>query len=136
MQNENQTILVHGRGEYMDSILNTIKKMVLGIPINSESSEEQSAFDTDLIIHINAAFSILTQLGAGPKSGFVITDDTATWSDYCGDRIDVEMIKTYVYLKTRLGFDPPASSSAFDQMDKKAKEYEWRICEAYEHYVS
>ena len=118
----------------MDSILNTIRKMVLGLPINSESEDEPTAFDTDLIIHINAAFSVLTQLGAGPKAGFYITDASSKWSDFCGDRIDVEMIKTYVYLKTRLGFDPPQSSSGAEMMEKTAKEYEWRICEAYEQY--
>ena len=118
----------------MDSILNTIKKMVLGIPINSELPEEQSAFDTDLIIHINTAFSVLTQLGAGPEGGFSIHDASATWGDYCGDKIDVEMIKTYVYLKVRLVFDPPPNSSATELMKETAKEYEWRICEAYEDY--
>ena len=118
----------------MDSILNTIKKMVLGIPINSENPEEQSAFDTDLIININTAFSVLTQLGAGPEGGFFITDASKTWSDFCGDKIDVEMIKTYVYLKVRLGFDPPTNSSAIELMKESAKEYEWRIREAYEKY--
>lgn len=119
----------------MDSILNTIKKMVLGIPVNSENEEETTAFDTDLIININAAFSILTQLGAGPEGGFAITDSTATWHDFIADEQGVEMIKMYVYLKVRLGFDPPASSSAVDLMKENAKEYEWRICEAYAHGI-
>lgn len=121
----------------MDSILNTIKKMVLGIPINSDDPEEQSAFDTDLIIHINAAFSVLTQLGAGPEGGFSISNANSKWSDFISaGKEDVEMIKTYVYLKTRLGFDPPSSSSAAELMKETAKEYEWRICEAYGNYSS
>lgn len=115
----------------MDSILNTIKKMVLGIPVNSENEEETTAFDTDLIININTAFSVLTQLGAGPEGGFSISDSTATWHDFIADEKGVEMIKMYVYLKVRLGFDPPSSSSATELMKENAKEYEWRICEAY-----
>ena len=118
----------------MDSILNTIKKMVTGMPINPGNPEEQAAFDTDLIVNINAAFSVLTQLGAGPEGGFYISDSSAKWSDFIADKEGVEMVKMYVYLKTRLGFDPPASSSAIDLMEKNAKEYEWRICEAYANY--
>lgn len=118
----------------MDSILKTIRKMVLGIPINSENPDEETAFDTDLIIHINTAFSTLAQLGAGPKGGFHISDETATWTDFIGDKSDVEDIKTYVYIKVRLVFDPPSNSSAAAKMDEMAKELEWRICEAYEDY--
>lgn len=118
----------------MDSILNTIKKMVLGtMPDNSDNPEEDAAFNTDIIVNINAAFSILTQLGAGPKDGFFIVDDSTTWTDYIADTKAVEMVKMYVYLKVRLGFDPPASSSGVDLMKEQAKEYEWRICEAYAH---
>jgi len=118
----------------MDSILNTIKKMVLGIPINSENSEEQSAFDTDLIIHINTAFSVLTQLGAGPEGGFSISDANSKWTDFIADKEGVEMVKSYVYLKVRMAFDPPGNSFALDAMKEASKEYEWRICEAYEKY--
>lgn len=120
----------------MDSILQTMRKMVLGMPINSESPDEPTAFDTDLIVNINGAFSTLTQLGAGPTSGFFITDANSKWSDFIpGEREDVEMIKMYVYLKTRLGFDPPTNSSATDQMEKNMKEYEWRICEAFANHT-
>lgn len=119
----------------MDSILNTIKKRVLGIiPINSEDPEEQSAFDEDLIDNINAAFSVLTQLGAGPEGGFFITGATSKWEDFIGDKKGVEMIKQYVYLKVRLGFDPPSNSSATELMKSQAEEYEWRIKEAYANY--
>lgn len=118
----------------MDSILRTIRKMVLGLPINSEDTEEEQAFDTDLIIHINTAFSVLTQHGAGPEEGFIITDDSSKWTDFIGDKKTVEMVKSYVYIKTKLAFDPPQNSSAIEQMKESAKEYEWRIREAYEDY--
>ena len=119
----------------MDSILNTIKKMVLGsLPINSEDPEEQAAFDTDLIVNINTAFAVLTQLGAGPASGFFITDSTSKWSDFIADDPIVEMVKQYVYIKTRLGFDPPTNSSGIDLMKKNADECEWRIKEHFTNY--
>lgn len=120
----------------MDSILQTIRKMVLGLPINSEDPDEPTSFDTDLIININAAFSVLTQLGAGPKGGFFISDASSKWSDFIADEKGVEMVKMYVYLKTRLGFDPPANSSATELMKENAKEYEWRICEAYANPIT
>ena len=119
----------------MDSILDTIKKMVLGyIPINSDDPAEQVAFDTDLIVNINTAFAVLTQLGAGPTGGFFITDSTSKWSDFIADDPIIEMIKQYVYIKTRLGFDQPTNSSGIDLMNKIAEEYEWRIKEHFANY--
>lgn len=122
-----------------DSILKTIRKTVIGMPINSQNPDEEAAFDTDLIMHINTAFAILAQLGAGPDGGFSITDDSAMWSDYIvvHDKLSGEiaqMVKTYVTLKVRLLFDPPANSSAVEQMNKSAAECEWRICEGYAKY--
>lgn len=111
----------------MESILTSIKKL-LGI------AEEYEHFDTDLIIHINSAFSVLTQLGAGPVDGFSIKDKTAIWTDFIADYPKVDMIKTYVYLKVRLVFDPPASSAAIESLKQMISEYEWRIQVAYDSY--
>ena len=102
------------------SILDSIKKL-LGIP------SEVTEFDTDILIHINSVFSILTQLGVGPSSGFSIEDSSAEWSDFIGDDARLSDVKSYVYLKTRLLFDPPASSAAMDAMNRMASELEWRI---------
>ena len=88
----------------MDSILTSIKKL-LGI------TEEYMHFDTDLIIHINTVFSILNHLGVGPTNGFTIADKKAVWKDFTSDDKKIEMVKTYVYLKVKLIFDPPASSA-------------------------
>lgn len=118
----------------MDSILKTIRKMVLGLPINSEDSEEEIAFDTDLIIHINTAFSVLNQLGVGPKGGFFITGVDSKWSDFIGESKAIEMVKTYVYLKTKLAFDPPQNGTAVELMKEQCREYEWRAMEACEGY--
>lgn len=103
-----------------DSILLSVKKM-LGIP------PEYEQFDPEIIIHINSVFSILTQLGVGSDEGFSIKDSTASWSDYIPEGKAVEDIKTYMYLKVRLIFDPPQSSAAIDAMKQLASEFEWRI---------
>ena len=103
-----------------DSILLSVKKM-LGIP------PEYEQFDPEIIIHINSVFSILTQLGVGSDKGFSIKDSTASWSDYIPEGKAVEDIKTYVYLKVRLIFDPPQSSAAIEAMKQLASEFEWRI---------
>lgn len=105
----------------MDSILTSIKKL-LGI------TEEYEHFDTDLIIHINSVFSILTQLGIGPENGFSIIDDTSKWSDFLNDKDNkrLEMIKSYVYMKVKLMFDPPTNSSLLESMTRFTNEFEWR----------
>ena len=104
----------------MDSILNSIKKL-LGI------AEDYTPFDTDIIIHINSVLSILTQLGIGPSEGFMITDSSDKWSDYIGDTAAIEMVKTYIYLKTKLIFDPPINSSVTASIEKTISELEWRL---------
>lgn len=103
-----------------NSILLSVKKM-LGIP------PEYEQFDPEIIIHINSVFSILTQLGVGSDEGFSIKDSTASWFDYIPEGKAVEDIKTYMYLKVRLIFDPPQSSAAIDAMKQLASEFEWRI---------
>ena len=104
----------------MDSILTSIKKL-LGI------AEDYTHFDTDIIIHINSIFSILTQLGVGPETGFSIRDATTLWTEFTQDDTTIEMVKTYVYLKVRLIFDPPANSSVTASIEKAISELEWRL---------
>ena len=104
----------------MDSILNSIKKLH-GI------SPEDTSFDPDIIIHINSALMILTQLGVGPSTGFYIEDDVTEWLDFVPDRVIAEAIKSFVYIKVRLVFDPPASPTVVEALKSAATEYEWRI---------
>ena len=103
-----------------DSILMTIRKLVCGDPYADH-------FDTDLLVHINACFSILNQLGVGPESGFVVTDDTQSWSSYIADNYILNMVKTYVTLKVKKIFDPPLTSSVLEAMDKEISQLEWRL---------
>ena len=104
----------------MESILTSIKKL-LGI------EESYEHFDTDIMIHINSALMVLRQLGVGPAEGFRITGSSETWDDYLGDSILLEGVKTYVYQKTRLMFDPPTSSAHAEAMKNAISEFEWRL---------
>lgn len=104
----------------MESILISIKKL-LGINADYEH------FDSDLIIHINSVFMILNQLGVGPPEGFTITNSSSTWSDFVSDTTKIESIKTYIYLKVRLVFDPPQSSAVLSSMERTISELEWRL---------
>ena len=107
-------------GENMDNILSSIKKL-LGIPT------EETAFDSDIIMHINSVFMILNQLGIGPTNGFTISDDYALWSDFIPDGQNLELVKSYMYMKVRLLFDPPTNSSVLTSMEKTINEFEWRL---------
>ena len=104
----------------MDSILNSIKKL-LG------PTEDYTHFDPDITLHINSAFAILHQLGIGPKEGFTISDASTTWNQYLQDEKMLEYVKTYIYLKVRLAFDPPATSAGMESIKEMIKEYEWRL---------
>ena len=104
----------------MDSILTSVKKM-LGI------AEEYDHFDADLIMHINSVLTILGQLGVGPDEGFFIEDDGAEWTDFVPDMPKLQFIKTYVYQKVKLLFDPPQSTSAIEALNRSIGELEWRI---------
>jgi hypothetical protein len=103
-----------------ESILKSTKK-ILGL------DAQYTPFDLDIITHINAAFSILDQLGVGPDGGFYIEDETALWSDYLVPPNQLNLIKTYVYLKVRILFDPPGTSFLLQSAEDQIREYEWRL---------
>lgn len=106
-----------------DSILTSVKK-VLGIP------SYYDYFDRDILLHLNTVMSILNQLGVGPEEGFIVEDDSTTWSDLFDGDIDTNKmmyVKSYVCLRVRLLFDPPTSSGAIDAMERQMRELEWRI---------
>jgi len=103
-----------------DSILKTTKRLLGGYV-------EGTAFNDEIIYSINSVLSVLTQLGVGPAEGFAITGEEETWSDFIGERTDIEMIKMYVYTKVRLLFDPPNNSFLIDSMKKICDEFEWRL---------
>lgn len=103
-----------------DSILTSIKKL-LGI------QSDYTHFDTDIVMCINTALSILTQLGVGPPSGFAIQDAGDTWIDFMDNDPRFEMVKSFVHIRVKLMFDPPQNASLAEVYERTAKELEWRI---------
>ena len=107
--------------EITESILTSIKKL-LGI------DENYTHFDADIVMYINSVFSILTQMGVGPKNGFSISGKDETWGEFLPMEQSVfPMVRSYVYLKVRLLFDPPVSSAAMEAMNRQISEFEWRL---------
>lgn len=105
----------------MASILEDVKKLI-------GPSASYDIFDDELIIHINSVFSILKQMGVGPQDEtFKITGRDETWDDFYEEGMNLEMVKTYVYLKVRLIFDPPQSSSVTEAYNRQIQEFEWRL---------
>ena len=104
----------------MESILNTIKKK-LGVDV------ECTNFDVDIITEINTVFVILKQLGIGPESGFSIKDEFATWSEFTDDDVELEVLKTYIWKKVKMSFDPALSGAAAEADKRVADELEWRL---------
>ena len=104
-----------------NSILTDVKKMC-GLP------EGDASYDLDIMIHTNTAFSTLNDLGVGPPSGFMIEDATPTWTDFLAiDSPRFIEIKSYIYLKVRLLFDPPGTSFLLSAHEKMVAEFEWRL---------
>lgn len=104
-----------------NSILNTTKSK-LGI------EPDDTDFDNDIIDDINSVFSILYQLGVGPTaSQFTIKDSTETWDKFIGDEKNIYDVKTYMFMKVRLMFDPPTSSSVLNAFEKQIAELESRL---------
>lgn len=103
-----------------DSILDSTKKV-----LNIDTSI--TAFDPDILMHINSVFSTINQLGVGPDAGFMITDKDAVWSDFLEGDLRLNNVKTYMYLRVRLLFDPPTIGYLVDAIKEQIKELEWRI---------
>lgn len=102
-----------------ESILDSIKIM-LG------NSMDDTNFDTELIIFINGALSIINKLGVGP-TGYKISNNSNTWDEFLGDRTDLEEVKTNVYLRVRLAFDPPQNSFLVTSIKEQIAESTWYI---------
>lgn len=112
-----------------DSILISTKK-ILGV------GPDYAAFDLDIITHINSTFSIVHQLGIGPDDGFMIEDDSALWSDLEVDPSQLNLLRTYVFLKVRMLFDPPTTSFLIEATNNQIQEYEYRLSYNREVYLT
>lgn len=102
------------------SILRSTKKS-LGL------ESDYTPFDQDIITHINAAFSILNQIGVGPVNGYMIEGQTNLWAEFLTDTNVQNMSRMYVYLKVRILFDPPSTGYLVESMQKQIDEALWRL---------
>ena len=103
-----------------DSIFSSVKKVVglLG---------DDGSFDEDILLHINSVVSTLRQLGLSIPADFYVRDDVQTWQNLLGEYRDLDLVKSYMTMKVRIMFDPPASSFGLKSMEEMVKEHEWRI---------
>ena len=102
-----------------ESILDSIKIM-LG------NSIDDTNFDAELIMFINGALAIINKLGVG-LTGYKISNNSNTWDEFLGDRTDLEEVKTNVYLRVRLAFDPPQNSFLVTSIKEQIVESTWYI---------
>lgn len=103
-----------------ESILDSVKKVL-------NLSSDYTPFDQDIIMHINSVFSTLNQLGVGPEAGFMIEDKDAVWSDFLESDLRLNNVKSYMYLRVRMLFDPPTIGYLIEAMKQQIAEFEWRI---------
>jgi len=105
-----------------NSILNSVKK-ALGIDAS------YTAFDVDILMHINSAFAVLNQYGVGPEFGYQVEDADDMWAAFYGTDPRYNLIRTYIFLKVRILFDPPNTAYLVTALNEQLREHEWRISE-------
>lgn len=120
MSDESSQTQISTTAEVTNSVLKTVKS-ALGV------GTDYAPFDAELIVHINSVFSTLHQLGVGPKTPYMIFDDNNKWSEFIQDNDAIHSVKTYVYARVRLIFDPPTTSFAINAFENLCKELEWRL---------
>ena len=115
-----------------DSILDSTKKM---LGIDPDHTTGYNAFDMDIMISINSALNVLTQVGVGDPKGFQITGNTEVWSDFIPEDYEdrLGIIKNFVHLKVRQLFDPPLQTNVMTAMENQLQELLWRISVTVDH---
>lgn len=103
-----------------DSILHDVKQMV-------GQEWDDTSYDLDIMTHINSVFFTLSQIGVGPADGFSITDATTKWDAYLGTNKNLNAVKSYIYIRVRLLFDPPTNSFLVTNLQEQANQMEWRL---------
>lgn len=113
----------------VDTILSDIKKL-LGVDAS------YTAFDTDIKLHINSVFSLLHQVGAAPQDAvFEIETGQETWGQFISDKTQINLVKSYVYTRVRILFDPPQTSFGISALEKQASEFEWRLAQLEDLFI-
>lgn len=104
-----------------ESILKSIRKLI-------GPEDDYTHFDPDITIHINSAINRLYQLGVESAENFRVTSEDETWGDLFGSDDEViDMCKTLIYYKVKMGFDPPTSSIASEAFKTEIDKQEWLI---------
>lgn len=112
-----------------ESILDSIRKLIGAECGVEDDPTDSAAFDVDLIVQINTAFSILHRLGVGPEEGFSISDSSTTWNEFIdlSSKKQFNNVKTYIFLKVQLYFDPPTNSALLELKKEQISELEWTL---------
>lgn len=103
-----------------DSILHDVKQMV-------GQEWDDTTFDLDIMTHINSVFLDLQQIGVGADEGFSISDYSTKWDEYLGDNKNLNTVKSYIFIRVRLLFDPPTNGFLVTSLEKQADKMEWRL---------
>lgn len=112
---------VFTQAEIESSILLSIKKAIGAAP-------DYTPFDVDIIMHINTQLANLYQLGLNAARSVVVDGPDQLWTDLIpADDSRLHFIKTYVYAKVKMIFDPPTSTAQMQALKDAAAEAEFRI---------
>lgn len=107
-----------------DNILESVK-LALGL------AADYPPFDNQLILDINTVLGICNQLGIGTHDYTISDEDNGSWEEFLAEEIaegnQINEVKTYVYKRVQLLFDPPTSGILMDATNKIIEELEWRI---------
>ena len=107
----------------MELILTTIKKQI-GI------DESDPSFDSQIIVGINMAISVLNQIGVGPLNGFMLINGAETWEDYIPSLVSSPKyinVQTYIFCRAKLLVDPPSNLTQYNALKSTADEMEYRL---------
>lgn len=116
------------KGEIMSVNIIQSTRNALGLP------EEHSDFEDEVKLHISASLTVLNQNGIGVIP-FSLTD-SSTWDDFfdesqvLGNEVKA-LVPTYVFIKTKLLFDPPSQLSTAEFYKEYTNELLWRLNAAY-----
>lgn len=109
----------------MPAVANSIiddTKLALGVPV------ENTEFDTEIIMHINAVIAEMTQLGIGDQElGYAVVNSSDTWDELIANEKRLNHVKSLMYLKVKMLFDPPTIGYVLTSMEKLIEKAEWRV---------
>lgn len=109
------------QAQIQSSILLSIKKAI-------GASPDYTPFDVDIIMHINSQLANLYQIGLNAAKSIIVDGPDQLWTDLipAGDS-RLQFVKTYVYAKVKMIFDPPTSTAQMQALKDAASEAEFRI---------